>query len=180
MREVIDRGMAANSGATSISLTLGPAVGFIVARSMWFDSPAAGTITVYRPRQKAIANAAVSGSATLVVKTDASGYIGGAVLTTSDLVLVCSSTGTTWTLQTISNVAAVSSSTVTLTLGGTITCAALDTIYIIRAADVVTFVTADETKTVEYAFNGYDGMPVHLVMAATGTNTISVAYDVEG
>jgi hypothetical protein len=64
-----------------------------------------------------VANAAVSAATTLVVKTDASGYIGGAVISTSDMILVFNTTTKAWVYSTISSVAAVSSSTVSLGLG---------------------------------------------------------------
>jgi len=177
---VIDRGMEYATGTDTCSLTVAEYLGQIVARQLWYTSPAAGTITVYRPKQKTTANAAVAASTALTIDTTALGYVGGAVLTTNDYVLVFDSGGSGgWQLSAISVVGTVSSSTVALTLGTAITCAASDTIYVVRAADIVTLVTANETTTQEYAFNSYRKYPVHAVLAATGTCRISVSYDVE-
>jgi hypothetical protein len=178
--KVIARGMAYGAGSGTAALTIPRGNGMVVARQLYYDCPATGTLVFYRPRYETTAHAAVSATTTLVIHTDASGHIGGAVLTTSDYVLVSSTTSDGYQLSSISSVAAVSSSTVSLGLGSSITCAILNPIYIIRAADICTVVTGDETTRVEMAFNGIDMMPVHVLQTATGNNKISVAYDIEG
>ena len=178
--EVLQRTMAAGGGTNSASATIGPFNETPVARNLWFTSPGTGTLVIYRAGQKALANAAVVAATTLVIKTDASGYVGGSALTTSDYVLVMNSATGTWYLASISSVAAVSSSTVSLGLGSAISCAADDLIYIVRAADIVTFVTGTETvSNLQYAFNGYRGYPIRVVLTATGTCRFGVAVDVE-
>ena len=181
MLELIERGQVFNSGATSISLTINPRGGNIVGRRMWYTSPGTGSIIVYRPRTKMLANAAVSADTTLVVKTDASGYVEGAVISTNDKVLVQNPTTGAWVLAAVSSVAAVSSSTVSLGLGTAVTCSAAQVVYLVRAADIVTLVTGTETKTdLDYWFIGMGReMPVHIVMAATGTNYLATTFDVE-
>lgn len=177
--KIVDRNMAFGTGSGSASLTLPPRNGISTARHLWYTSAAAGTIKLYRAKQKTTAHAAVSASTALTIHTDEAGKVNGAVLTTSDYVLVCSSNSTVWQLQSISAVAAVSSSTVALTLGGNVTCAALDAIYIVRAADIVTLTTGTETAKAEYVFNSYRQMPVHVLLTAAGTDYISVSVDVE-
>lgn len=179
---VVKRGMAYDDGTNSAAVTIGPENGAIVARSVWYTSPGAGTLKIYRakPAHDTEANAAVSASTTLVIDTDANGYVGGSVVTTNDYVLVFDSSGNGPQLRSISNVGAVSSSTVTLTLGAALTCAADDKVYIVRQADIVTLVTANETaKDLQQVFNGYRNSPVHALLEATGTCRLSVAYDVE-
>lgn len=180
MRNVVERGQVYGTGTNTAGVVIPTGNGQIVANSVWYTSPAAGTLVIYRAKQSCVANAAVSASATLVIKTDSAGKVGGAVLTTNDYVIVEGSNGSGWQFRTISNVASVSASTVSLTLGSTITCAANDTIYVVRAADLVSLTTANETvRDARYIFNGYKGMPVYALLSATGTCHLSVAYDVE-
>jgi len=172
------RGMKYGTGTNTASLTIPEGHGQVVCESLWYTSPGAGTLVIYRVKQKATANAAVAADTALVIDTDSAGKVGGAVLTTSDYVLVFDSGGTGgWQLSAVSAVAAVSSSTVSLTLGTAITCAAGDSVFVCRAADIVTMVTATETqKDIRNAFNGFRAMPVHAVLAATGTCQFSAAY----
>jgi hypothetical protein len=154
--------------------------GQINARSLWFTSPDVGTLVIYRAKQTCLANAAVSASTTLVVKTDSAGAVGGAVLTTNDFVIVASATSASYQFRTISNVGAVSSGTVSLTLGSAITCSANDTVFVCRAADVVSLTTAAETqKNLLDVFNGFVNMPLYVLLSATGTCKVAVAYDIE-
>ena len=153
--------------------------GQIVCRCMWYTAPDAGTIVIYRASQTVTANAAVAASATLVVDTTALGYVGGAVLTTNDFLLVESS-ASGWQYRSIGTVGTVSSSTVSLILGATISCAAKENIHIVRAADVVTLdVAAATVKDLRYVWNGIPNEPVYLLMTATGENRLSCAIDYE-
>jgi hypothetical protein len=180
--DVIHRDIAHATGTDSATAFVEPGNGISVARNLWFDSPAAGTLVANRAKQETTANAAVSNSDSLDIDTDSAGKVGGAVLTTNDYVIVQNSSGTgdIWYLQSISNVGAVSGSVVTLTLGGNIYCAASDAVFVVRAADIVTMTTADETvNNLQYAFNGYEGMPIGVVLTATGECRVSVAVDYE-
>ena len=177
----IRRNMFADSDTNSASATLDCGNGQVVGRTLSYTSPGAGTLNVYRPKQKTTANAACTNSTALTVKTDAAGKIGGAVITTNDYVLVCNTnaSGNLFYLQTISNVASVSSGTVALTLGGNVYAAANDRVYIVRAADIPSFTVGAETKVeLHDMFVGYPNMPVHLVLAATGTCLISGVYEI--
>lgn len=174
------KGMFYNDGTNSASATIPGGNGQVACLRLGYTSPGAGTLKVYRPNDATYANAAVSNSTALTIRTDANGYVGGRVLTTSDVVLVCNSgsTGNAWYLSTISAVAAVSSSTVALTLGSAIYCAAGDKVCVCRAADIVTMVTAAETVADLYdGFYGFPASPVHLVLAATGTCRINGSYE---
>lgn len=168
------------AGTNTASATIpAQSSGLVRVMRIGWDSPGAGTLVIYRARELAKANAAVSADTTLVVKTDASGYVGGAVLTTNDYVLVSNPTTGAYVLSQISAVAAVSSSTVSLTLGTAITCSANQTIWIIRAADILTLTTAAESVRDLYDFViGYQGYPIHFVLAATGTCRVNGAYSV--
>lgn len=168
------------SGTNTATTFLGPENGQLICRHLSFTSPGAGTLVVYPASQRTTANAACAASATLVIDTDASGYVGGAVLTTNDLVIIADSSGTGMQLRTISNVAGVSSSTVTLTLGATATCSEDDVIFVVRAANVLTYTVADETvRGLDGAFSGFkNGEPVALLMTATGTCRMCGLVDV--
>lgn len=169
-----------NSGSNSATVTIPPQDGVIVGRKINFTSPAAGTLTIYCAQSTATANAAVAADTTLVIDTDSNGYVDGAVLTTNDYVLVFHPTTGAATLSAISAVGAVSSSTVSLTLGTAITCSADDKIFIVRAAGIATHTTADETQDYEYFYAGIaPKMPVHLVLAATGTCRLSTFVQVK-
>lgn len=176
---IIQRGQVYGTGTNSAAITMGPFTGLIVGRNGWYTSPGAGTITLYRPRSVALANAAVTSGTTLVIKTDSAGKVDGSVLTTNDYVLCCKDG--TWYLSSISSVAAVSSSTVSLGLGSAVTVAALGSVYICRAADIVALVTGTETvNKLEYWFVAAAvNYPVHAVLAATGTCRLSTTFDVE-
>ena len=177
--KIIKRDMFYATGSGSAAVFLPQDNGQIVCRSMWYTSAAAGTLKFYRARQSATANAAVSASTTLVVKTTVLGYVGGAVLTTNDFVLVESSANG-WQYRTIATVAGVSSSTVSLILGSAITCAAGETIHIVRAADVVSATTGTETqRDLRYVFNGFLNRPVYVLLTAAGTDLLSIAVDYE-
>jgi len=174
-------GMFYGTGSGTAKATIGAEVGQIVCARMAYTSAAAGTLVIYRPDIAARANAAVSASATLVIKTDATGYVEGYTPTTSDYVLVGNSTtsGTTWYLQSISSVAGVSSSTRSLGLGGNIYCAADDFVFICKAANLVSITTGTETVNQIYdAFVGFKNMPVHVLLTATGTDMVSGKYEV--
>lgn len=179
--KVIDKGQVFSTAATSTAVTIPAGEGLVVGRHTWYTSPAAGTITVYRPRSMAVANAAVAADTALVVKTDAAGKIDGAVATTNDYILALDPSTGAAVLSKISTVAAVSSSTVALTMATALTCTASQVLYLIRAADIVVVTTA--AATVNDMDNWFVGkgfrMPVHIVMAATGTNLIAVCYQIE-
>jgi len=153
--------------------------GWSRAESLWYTSPAAGTLEIFRARSKTTAYAAAAASQTLVIDTDASGYVGGAVLTTDDFVLVSDTTGTGFQYSAaITNVAAVSSNTVTLTLTNTVTCAAGDTIFVVRVADVVSLTTANETaQNLAHVFSSYLQMPLYVLLSATGACQISAEME---
>lgn len=171
----------ASGTAGTVYAYVGPVTGRAVCDSLAYDCDAAGTLKFYLARQKTTANAACSASATLVIDTDAAGKVGGAVLTTSDYVLIEDSSGTGWQLRSISAVAAVSSSTVSLTLGATATCAASDGIWIVRAANILSIVTADETQNkLEDLFSSFPGFPVCVALTgSTGSKTVSGTYHEE-
>jgi len=177
------RGMFRGSGTTaSAKAYVGPEGGQIHCDSLSYTDDDAGLLKFYLAKQKTSANAACSASATLVIDTDSAGKVGGAVLTTNDYVLVADSSGTGWQLRSISNVAAVPSSTVSLTLGTAATCAADDLIYVVRAADIHSITTAAETKTnLLNLFSSYEMMPVavELTSNSTGSHFFSGTYHVE-
>jgi hypothetical protein len=172
-------GQKYGTGSGTAAVLIPPGNGLIVGRRGWYTSAAAGTLVVYPARFAMVANAAVSAATTLVVKTDASGYIGGAVISTSDMILVFNTTTKAWVYSTISSVAAVSSSTVSLGLGSAISITAGGTVYLVRAADIVTLTTGTETvKDLDYWFTGVQaGMPVYLLLTATGTDLLSTVYE---
>jgi len=181
---VIKKGTFYGTGSGSAAATIPQQSGQIVCRRLGYTSAAAGTLDFYLARARSKANAAVSADTTLVVKTDSNGYFPGesTVMTTNDYVLVSNSTagGTVFTLSAISAVAAVSSSTVSLTLATAVTCLANDPVFLIRAADIISTTTAEETVRDEYdAFAGYRQMPVHILLTATGTDKVSGVYHVE-
>ena len=172
------------SGTTTASFTLPPGVGQIVCTRLGWDGPAAGTLAIYVASFKCKANAAVATSTALTIKTDASGYVEGYTPTSSDYVIVNNSTsGTTrWYLASISVVAAVSSSTRLLTLASNVVCAASDSIYIVSNSlgDIITFTIASESvRNVQDAFVGRRGLPVHILMSATGTNRFNGVYEIQ-
>jgi hypothetical protein len=170
-------GSVAASGSDTATAVIDPKNGTVKVRTLNYTSPAAGTLKAYRGRFNATANAAVSASATLVIDTDSAGKVGGAVLTTNDYVLV-ESAANGWQLRSISNVGAVSSSTVSLTLGSAITCAADDRVWVIRAADIASITTGTETVNGLYdAFVSYSGGPLALQLAATGTCTLTASWE---
>lgn len=176
-----EKGMFFASGTDTAAVTIPPSIGQIVCTRLGWDGPAAGTLGIYRPDVKGRANAAVSAASTLVIKTDAAGYVEGFTPTTDDYVLVQNSTsgGTAWYLQKISSVAAVSSSTRSLGLAGNVTCLADDFVYICRAANIVTMAVASESVRNLYdAFCSFRGHPVHLLQAATGANRVFGSFDV--
>lgn len=179
MQRIKRWGMDYATGSGTAALTISPCGpnSQVVARLLSFDSPAAGTLDFYRASMVALANAAVSAGTTLVVKTNASGYVrDGAVLTTNDKVLVQNPTTKAWVLSAISSVASVSSSTVSLGLGTSITCAADGPIYLVRSADIVSTVVGDETTRLDYAFSSYPNMPVYVLQTATGANKVAVSW----
>ncbi len=180
------KGMFRASGTTGACIAVvGPEPGQIVAESVSYTCDAAGTLKFYRARQKTTAAAACSAATGLKISTDAAGKVGGAVLTTSDYVIIGDSSGTGFQVRSLSVVAAVgtgaNASTVQLTLGATATCAAGDFIYIVRAADIHSLTTAQETKTnLLNLFNSYRRMPVAVELnGSTGSKFFSGTYVVE-
>ena len=178
------KGMFMGAGTTNSAVAvIRPKSGVIACDSLSYTDDDAGLLKFYLPKFLTTANAAVAASTTLVVVTDASGYIAdNAVLTTNDYALVEDSSGTGWQLRSIAAVGAVSSSTVSLTLGATITCASGDTIYIVRAADIHSITTAAETRVnLLNLFFGYENMPVaiELTSGSTGSHFVSGSYHVE-
>jgi len=181
MLKVVNRGSFYATGSGSATAIIGASGGLIRCTNLSLFSDAVGTLKFYLANERTTANAAVAASATLVIDTDASGYVGGAVLTTNDYVIVADSSGTGYQLRSISAVAAVSSSTVSLTLGATITCAEGDVIYVVRAANIISRATTNDESTTDAKdqFNGFSDYPVAVVVTATGTDTVSGTYDVE-
>jgi len=174
-------GMFYGTGSGSCSATIGAEVGQIVCARLGYTSAASGVLEFYRPDIVARANAAVTNSTALVIKTDSVGHVEGYHPTTSDFILVGNSSGTgnAWYLQTIAGYAAVSSSTVAVTAGGNIYCAADDHIFICKAANVVVAVTGTETVNQVYdAFVGFKNMPVHVLLTATGTDRVHGKFEV--
>ena len=180
--KIIDRGMEYDSGSGTAEVMIKSHNGMVVCRNLWYTSADAGTIGIYRARQKTTANAADSASVTLVINTDVLGYVGGSVLVAGDFVIVADSSGTGWQRREIDSggVAGVSDSTVSLTLTAAATCSADDVIFIVRTADIVSLTTAAETVRNEpYVFNGYRNMPVAVLLTATGADKLSIAYNIE-
>jgi len=179
--KVINELSRSNSGTNSATVTIPPQDGLVVGRQVTFTSPGAGTLTIYCAQSQVIANAAVSAGTTLVIDTDSNGYVDGAVLTTNDYVLVFHPTTGAATLSAISVVGSVSSSTVSLTLGTAITCSEDDKIYVVRAAGIETHTVAAETvRGLDYFYAGMaPKMPVHMVLAATGTCRLSTFVQVK-
>jgi hypothetical protein len=172
---------AAGTAASGTVAFLDKCNGQIVCDSLSYTGDAAGLLKFYRARQKNTANAACAASTTLKINTDAAGKVGGAVLTTSDFILVNDSAGAGWQLRTIGAVGAVSSSVVTLTLGAAATCASGDVLYVVRAADVHSVTIAAESKSnLLNMFNGYIGYPVAVeITGSTGSKFFSGTYCVE-
>lgn len=172
------------TGSGTASVTIPQESGQIVCQRLGWDSAATGTLVIYRGSYRCKANAAVAADTTLVIKTDAAGKVEGYTPTTSDYVLVNNSTSgaTRWYLASISSVAAVSSSTRSLGLGGAVTCAADDAIFIVSNSlgDIISMATAAESvRDIYYAFCSRRGMPVHLLLTATGTDRIFGMYTVQ-
>jgi hypothetical protein len=188
MREVVDRGQKYATGTNTAAVVIPPTNGNIVGRRSWYTSPDAGTIVLNRARSKMLANAAVSGSTALVIKTDVAGKVDGAVVSTSDYVLVQNPTTGAWVLSTVTNVAAVTvvstpnnTGTVALTLGTAVTCSAEGPVYLVRSADIVSLTTAAETlKDLDFWFASVASeRPIHVILSATGTCKLAVCWDVE-
>jgi len=181
MLKVVDRGSFYATGSGSATAIIGAAGGLIHCTNLSLFSDAVGTLKFYLASQRTTANAAVAASATLVIDTDTLGYVGGAVLTTNDFVIVADSSGTGYQQRSISVVGAVSSNTVELTLGATMTCAAGDVVYVVRAANIISRATTNDEATTDAKdqFNGFRDFPVSVVVTATGTDTLSGTYDVE-
>lgn len=182
--KVIESFTAFKEGTDSATIVLPPKNGISVVKRLWYKSPAGGTITVARYKLKTDAVAAVAAASSLVVNTDALGYINGSQILSSDILLICGSNGSGWQIATMSSVGIPSDSTVELTLNETITCAAGDAVYIARnhsttQLDVHTLVTGTETVHDDFAINGYRDMPTTIVLAATGLCRIGVDVDVE-
>ena len=167
--------------ATGVITVLDKCNGQIVCESLSYTGDAAGLLKFYRARNKSTANAACAASTTLKINTDAAGKVGGAVLTTSDFILVNDSAGAGWQLRTIGAVGVVSSRVVTLTLGATATCASGDVLYVVRAADVHSVTIGNETKNnLLNMFNGYLNYPVAVeITGSTGSKFCSGTYTIE-
>ena len=179
--QVIDEGQVFATGEDTCTAYIAPKAGMISNKMIWFDSIAAGTITIDRATQVTTANVAeVAGTALTIDTPSGDGTVGGAVLTTSDFVLVHDSAaaGSGWQRSAITTVPA-GTTTVALTTTSNVTLSAGDPVYIVRAANIVSVVTADETIREENAFVGYRQMPVALTLAATGTCKISCVYEVK-
>ena len=172
---------AAGTAATGTVAVLDQINGQILCDSLSYTGDASGLLKFYRARNKGTANAACAGSATLKINTDAAGKVGGAVLTTSDFILVNDTAGAGWQLRSISVVGAVSSSVVTLTLGAVATCASGDMLYVVRAADVHSVTIGAETKlNLMNMFNGIPRYPVAVeITGSTGSKFFSGTYTVE-
>lgn len=153
----------------------------MICKSLSYTCDATGTLKFYLAREATICALALANGTGLKINTDAAGKVGGALITTSDIVLVMHSGASGAQLRTVSSVAAVSSGTVTLTLGANATAALGDKIYIVRAADIHTIVTAAETKTdLGALFCSYPRMPVAVELAgSTGAKHFSALYEVE-
>jgi hypothetical protein len=179
--KVIAKGQVYGTGSGTAAVTVPAGNGLVVGRRAWYTSPAAGTIGIYRPRTRFAANAAVTATTTLVAKSDANGYVDGAVFTTNDYLLVSNPTTGAWVLSKISAVAAVSSSTVSLTIATAVTCSADQEIYLVRAADIVSVVTGTETNyDMDNWFVGRArGMPVYILLTASGTCHMATTYQIE-
>ena len=172
---------ASGTTAAGTISVLGDCNGQIVCESLSYTGDAAGLLKFYRARNKNTANAACASSTTLKINTDAAGKVGGALLTTSDFILVNDSAGAGWQLRTIGAVGTVSSGVVTLTLGAAATCASGDQLFVVRAADVHSVTIAAESKTnLLNMFNGYRGYPVVVeITGSTGSKFFSGTYSVE-
>lgn len=177
------KGMFRASGttATGVMAFVGPENGQIVCDSLSYTGDAAGLLKFYRAKQKTTANAACATSTALKLNTDVAGKLAGAVLTTSDVLIIADSSGTGLQLRTISAVAAVSSGTVTVTLSATAVAAAGDRVYVVRLADIHSITIAAETKVnLLNLFNSFSGMPVVVeITGSTGSKFFSGTYNVE-
>jgi len=177
------RGMfrASGSTATGVVAFAGPEAGQIVCDSLSYTGDAAGVLKFYRAKQRITAAAACTGSATLSINTDAAGKVGGAVVTTSDYVIIESSTSAGTQLRSVGTVGAVSSGKVALTLGAVATCASGDVVYLVRAADIHSITVAAESKTnLLHLFNSYKRFPVAIeITGSTGAKLVSGTYTVE-
>ena len=153
--------------------------GVIDILNLNFFSDAVGTLKFYLASLKESANAAVAADTALTIDTDTDGFVGdNAVVTTNDKVIVLDSTapsGQGLQLRGISAVAAVSSSTVLLTLDANITCKVDDVVYIVRSADIVSRATTDDERTTDAKdqASSKDGFPIAIEVSATGTNELS-------
>jgi hypothetical protein len=172
---------ASGTAATGTVAVLDMFNGQIVCDSLSYTGDAAGLLKFYRARNKGTANAACSANTTLKINTDAAGKVGGAVLTTSDYILVRDSASAGWQLRSISNVGAVSSSVVTLTLGAAATCASGDVLFVVRAADIHSVTIGAETKlNLLNMFNGFPNYPVAVeITGSTGSKFFSGTYTVQ-
>ena len=178
---VIKKGSVAGVIASNLAtVTIAPQDGLTELTNVNFFSDAVGTYKIYRPRHQTTANAAVAASATLVIDTDTEGKVGGSVIGATDYILVADTSGTGWQLVDVSSVAAVSSSTVSLTLGSSITCSADDGIYIVRVADILSRATTDDERVIDAKDQAvsFDRMPMVLQIAATGTNELTATFEV--
>lgn len=169
---------ASGTAATGV-LTVVKENGQVVCKSLSYTDDAAGLLKFYRASQKTTANAACSSSTTLKINTDASGYVNGAVLTTSDYVIVDNGSGS-WQVRSIGTVGAVASSVVTLTLGSAATVASGATVYVVRAAEIHSVTTANETRVnLLDMFNSFRDYPVAIELTgSTGSKFFSGVYEV--
>jgi len=181
MLKTVNRGSFYATGSGSAEAIIGAAGGLIHCTNLSLFSDAVGTLKFYLASQRTTANAAVAASATLTIDTNPLGYVGGAVLTASDYVIVADSSGTGYQLRSVSVVGAVSGSVVELTLGAVMTCAAGDVVFVVRAANIISrATTADEATTdAKDQFNGFSDMPCAVLVTATGTDEVSGTFDVE-
>lgn len=176
-----DKGMFQGVITSNLALAiLAAADGRTDILNLNFFADAIGTLKFYRPSIKTTAAADLSSGTALDIDTDASGFIDdGAVVTTNDFVIIADSAvgGSGHQLRAISNVGAVSSNVVRLTVASS-DVQEDDIVYIVRIANVVSRATGVDEIVVDAKdqATSFPNFPLAIEVAATGTNELSGTF----
>lgn len=155
--------------------------GIISLLSTNFFSDAVGTLKFFRYDKKTTLDSAESASDTIDLKTDAAGDIGKHTPVAGDFLAV-PVVGGVLEYHALDSVGAVSAGVRTFNLAGaaSVTVAAGETVYLCRAAEVMSRATTDDERVIDGRdlANSKEFFPLYIEVSATGTNELSGTYEV--
>lgn len=161
--------------ATASEKILGPFNGQILVRKINSTSDKAGSLLkFFAAKQQTAVRATSAAGATALYITAAAAVVDGAILTTSDYVVVFTAGGVF--MSKIASVTATPGAEAVATTGNIpsgMGGAVGDKVYIVRAADISSVASGAASLSLEYQSAGHDGYPLVITLDSTSAGYFS-------